>query len=190
MSARVHECSCSLVHQNRKRVLHKSRELRDQLHRHFDLSNTPVWIAIQNRGEFDEDQYWIGKALGIKKVHTDRGTIGRNRYDPGDVEFAVRWYDRDVCGGDERRIFRVENHGVEGDSFNSTELRAINIPMQKVSLVGEVPLDVVALRLPTRAATRKHPHVRSALHEQRADPPQLLWEILPGDERCILDWCI
>ena len=28
------------------------------------------------------------------------------RYDKGDVEFEVQWYDRDISGGEERRIFK------------------------------------------------------------------------------------
>ena len=34
-----------------------SRNLRDRLKAHFDLSEKPVWVAVQNRGEDDVDQY-------------------------------------------------------------------------------------------------------------------------------------
>ena len=34
------------------------------------------------------------------------GSAGRVRYDKGDVEFEVQWYDRDISGGEERRIFK------------------------------------------------------------------------------------
>lgn len=153
------------------------------------MSNAPVWVAIQNRGELDQDQYWVGKALRVEKVHTERGNNGRNRFDPGDVEFAVQWYERDISGGDERRIFRQGVVKEPADTFNSTELRAIHVSLQLVPPVGCVPLDVVALRLPRRAASRGHPHIRTSLHAQHAEPPHLRWEVLSGDERLILDWC-
>eukprot|EP00327_Prymnesium_parvum_P000927 CAMPEP_0182838076 /NCGR_PEP_ID=MMETSP0006_2-20121128/23096_1 /TAXON_ID=97485 /ORGANISM="Prymnesium parvum, Strain Texoma1" /LENGTH=208 /DNA_ID=CAMNT_0024967047 /DNA_START=353 /DNA_END=979 /DNA_ORIENTATION=- len=179
------------IQERRKRVLSKSRDLRDQLCKHFQVSNAPIWIAVQNRAEQDdEDQYWVGKALRVEKVHTERGTVGRNRYDAGDVEFAVQWYERDISGGDERRIFTQGMIKEKADTFNSTELRAIHVPMQLIPPVGGVPLDVVALRLPRRAASRCHPHVRTALHAQHAEPPNTRWEILSGDERHVLDWCV
>ena len=65
----------------------------------------------------DPDQYWIGKALAHHKTHTEAGG-GRVRFAPGDVEFAVEWYQRDISGGDQRRIFkqwaRDEEAGDEG----------------------------------------------------------------------------
>ena len=62
-------------------------------------------MAVQNRGENDPDQYWIGRATGIR-VHATAGSVGRIRYDKGDAEVTVEWFERDVSGGDERRIFR------------------------------------------------------------------------------------
>ena len=90
----------------------------------------------------DADQYWVGRALRVVKVYTEpgsvAGTVGRARYDAGDCEIAVQWFQRDVSGGSERRTFKVwaadEEAGdagpVDGETytFNSTELRLINTP--------------------------------------------------------------
>lgn len=40
----------------RQRALHKARELTKQLQAHFQRSNQPIWVAVQNRGEDDVDQ--------------------------------------------------------------------------------------------------------------------------------------
>ena len=85
------------------------------------------------------------------------------RYDKGDAEIAVTWFQRDVSGGDERLTFKAwaadEGMGdagpVEGKTytFNSTELRliynqeagpnAIQLDMRLLPPVGAVPLNVV-----------------------------------------------
>ena len=65
------------------------------------------------------------------------GTAGRVRYDVGDFEIPVEWFQRDtISGGDERRTFKawVTNEAtndvgpVAGQTytFNSTELRLIS----------------------------------------------------------------
>mmetsp|Transcript_27876 Transcript_27876/g.63984 ORF Transcript_27876/g.63984 Transcript_27876/m.63984 type:complete len:155 (-) Transcript_27876:624-1088(-) len=133
--------------------------------------------------------YWVEKAVRVHKVHMERGTVGRTRFDAGDVEFLVHWYERDISGGDERRIFRARPNAMsENHTFNSTELRAINIRMQELPMIGGATLDVVQRRQPPRRAAANN-HVRMCMHEVRADPPELLWEIPAGDERLILDWC-
>lgn len=40
----------------RQRALQKARALSKQLQAHFSRSNEPVWVAVQNRGEYDDDQ--------------------------------------------------------------------------------------------------------------------------------------
>lgn len=40
----------------RQRALNKAHNLTKQLQAHFQRSNEPVWVAVQNRGENDEDQ--------------------------------------------------------------------------------------------------------------------------------------
>ena len=72
------------VAHERTRTRNKAKELRDQLVQHFERSNQPVWVAVQNRGEHDLDQYWIGHALGTK-LHDKPGSVGRVRYDKGHV---------------------------------------------------------------------------------------------------------
>ena len=47
----------------RVRALKHARDLGEHLERKFAQSNQSVWVAVQNRGEDDPDQYWIGKAL-------------------------------------------------------------------------------------------------------------------------------
>ena len=92
---------------------------------------------MQNRGEDELDQYWVGRALRVEKVYTEpgsvAGTTGRVRYDVGDCEIAVHWFQRDVSGGSERRTFKLwaadeeaaDAGPVDGETytFNSTELR-------------------------------------------------------------------
>lgn len=123
----------------------------------------------------DADQYWVGRALRVVKVYTEpgsvAGTAGRARYDAGDCEIAVQWFQRDVSGGSERRTFKVwaadEEAGdagpVDGETytFNSTELRLINTPsasagaiqleMRPLPPVGGAPLNIVQ-----RASARWH----------------------------------
>ena len=60
-------------------------------------------------------------------------------YDAGDVEVVVEWFQRDISGGEERRIFKAweadeeaGDAGPETDriyTFNSTELRMLNVEM-------------------------------------------------------------
>ena len=188
------------VANERQRTRNMAKELRDQLARHFARSNQPVWVAVQNRGEDDPDQYWLGRALRIEKVHEKAGTVGRVRYDAGDAEIAVEWFQRDISGGDERRIFRAWEADVEaGDSgpaegavytFNSTELRMINVEMSLVGLVGGVPLAEV--RPARRVAQRAREMIRGIVCRKQpvpALPPARLWEISTGSERRILDLC-
>lgn len=194
------------IAERRRRQLQKSRELRDQLQHKFQHSNSPVWVAVANRGVEDPDQYWIGQALRVEKVHSTPCMVGRTRYDAGDVEFAVAWFQRDVSGGEERRVFRrwvggMDDSGSGADgfqegsihTFNSTELRAINVTMQMVPPVGATLLDVVQRSRPQRgAAVRGNQNRRTMMnvvHEQRADPPELLWEIPEAEENAILTWC-
>ena len=48
-----------------------------------------VEVAVQNRAELDEDEYWVGTALCVVKEHDSSGTVGRVRFDPGDLEIEV-----------------------------------------------------------------------------------------------------
>ena len=55
------------------------------------------------------------------------------------MEIGVEWYERDISGGEERRIFRARMADDDAPlmagtvySFNSTELRMINVEMQLV----------------------------------------------------------
>ena len=65
-----------------------AKGLRDQLSRHFEQSNEPMWVAVQNRGEHDPDQYWVGRALRMQAPFTQSGYVEgvdrRERYDVGD----------------------------------------------------------------------------------------------------------
>ena len=188
------------VANERTRTREKAKELREQLKRHYERSNQPVWVGVQNRGEDDPDQYWVGRALRIEKTHTVAGRIGRVSYDAGDAEIAVEWFQRDVSGGEERRVFKAweadEEAGDRGPeegkvyTFNSTELRMLNVEMVLVPPVGGVPLATVR---PGRGAAQK---AREAIRgivcrrqEVTALPPTQLWEITAGSERLILDWC-
>ena len=196
----------------RVRTRNKARELRDQLKQHFARSNQAIWIAVQNRGEQDPDQYWIGRALRIVEEYTTGGYVEgvdrRERYDVGDLEIAVEWFERPISGGDERRTFKLWTADEEAANagpaaghvytFNSTELRAIgdNIEMTWLPPVGGVPLNIVRRGEPRAAAGTARQNWQGALpgmvrqvQEQRADPPEQLWEILAGSERLILDWC-
>ena len=124
------------------------------------------------------------------------------------MRIAVEWFQRDISGGDERRIFKswaadeaTEDAGPEAGrvySFNSTELRLINVQMQPVLPVGGVPLNVVQPgRRSARAAAKAASAAAAAclrgltrrVTQQRADPPEQLWEIPVADEGKILSKC-
>ena len=82
-------------------------------------------------------------------------------------------------------------------TFNSTELRRIKVEMQPVLPVGGVPLNVVqpGRRVPRACATAAAAAWQGMrgmvkrVTQQRADPPEQLWEIPAGAERQILDSC-
>ena len=84
----------------------------------------------------------------------------------------------------------------EGTSytFNSVELRAINVKMQPVLPLGGTPLETVAhVARPKRSAAKKATEfVRNILftaRQQIAQPPEQLWEIPTGEESAILLHC-
>ena len=84
------------------------------------------------------------------------------------------------------------------DTFNSTELRMINVEMQPVLPVGGPPLDVVRREVrPAREAARQGDLRRQnaqgiafCVHAQRAEPPSQLWEIPEGNESRVLLHCV
>lgn len=171
-----------------------------------------VWVAVQNRGEDDSDQYWIGRAVGIVREHTQGGTIlgtgGRVRYDVGDLEVEVLWYERDVSGGDERRTF-IARSDIQTDdeeappdrvkyTFNSSELRLIKVNMRPVEPLPGPQLQTIATRLARvrqqveRLGQYAPTHISGvvrAVHTQRATPPMQLWTIDSCDENLILGYC-
>ena len=121
--------------------MHGRARLRDQLKKHFAQSNSRVWVAAQNRffdSNDEPDHYYVGRATGVKEWE-ENGTNGRviHVYDAGDLEIDVEWFCRDISGGDERRVFKkwIGEPG-KNYSFNSTELRAINLEMQFLAPVG------------------------------------------------------
>lgn len=202
----------------RKKAQTYARQLAGQLSRALQQSPR-VLVAVQNRAEDDEDQYWLGWATRAREVHTSGGTVPgtRIRYDPGDFEIEVEWLQRDVSGGDERRTFRLwradpgdEAAGVAADpgpaagvtyTFNSTELRSVGCGADGLSLtavppVGGAPLGVVA-RVRRAAACAADvarraallPGVAQAVHEVVAPQPQDLWTISSADENRILENC-
>ena len=140
------------------------------------------------------------------------------RYDVGDCEIAVEWFERDVSGGDERRTFRAwtadKNANEVGPSaghtytFNSTELRLISNPnaaagaavqleMQVLPPVGGVALNlvqqgVVRSSARTTRSQSARPNYRNVVYRKtttRARDPEQLWEITTGSERVVLDNC-
>ena len=132
-------------------------------------------------------------------MYDQAGAVGRVRYDKGDCEIAVQWFQRDVSGGDERRIFKLWAADEEASdpgpankvyTFNSTQLRAINIEMRLLQPVGGVPLQQVR---PSRAATQvaltKIRNIICRKQQLCATPPAQLWEISAGSEGLILTRC-
>ena len=81
--------AAGLANSRRKAQTH-ARALASQLLRTL-AQNARVLVAVQNRGEDDEDQYWLGWATRVAKTHTTSGTVlgTRTRYDPGDLEIEV-----------------------------------------------------------------------------------------------------
>ena len=53
---RIGRTDASGISNAKQRSLNKARELTSQLRSHFERSNQPVWVAVQNRGENDADQ--------------------------------------------------------------------------------------------------------------------------------------
>ena len=176
----------------------------------FEQSNAAVWVGVENRGEDDGDQYWIGKATKVVQVYDKAGKVGRVSYGIGDVEVAVQWYHRDpAAGGEERRVFKLWTRNdaardpgpVPGKvyTFNSTELRAIGDDIEMRPLgVGGAPLDVVqreARAVPVRAAAQRADEARRVnglvyrAQAQRAPPPEQLLELSSGSEGLILNRC-
>ena len=89
-------------------------------------------------------------------------------------------------------------------TFNSVELRlictptasqgAIQLEMRPLPPVGNGPLKTIqhGQRGSARLAQVVRPNYRNVLyqaHEQRADPPEQLYEITTGSERAVLDNC-
>ena len=66
----VDRCDPAGIANGRKAALTYARGLTYQLERKFAQSNQPVWVAVQNRGEDDPDQYWIGKAVKNEAVYS------------------------------------------------------------------------------------------------------------------------
>ena len=68
-----------------------ARKLAKQLETALSRPNARVRVAVQNRGEDDEDQYWLGYATHIVQTHTSLGYVPgtRTRYDSGDLEIEV-----------------------------------------------------------------------------------------------------
>lgn len=91
-----HERSCArtdaagLANSRMKAQTH-ARQLAGQLERALK-TNARVLVAVQNRGEDDEDRYWLGWATKVVKTHTESGTVpgSRTRYDKNDLEIEVR----------------------------------------------------------------------------------------------------
>lgn len=197
------ERSCARTDANglanaRKKAQGHARKLAAQLQ--AALATAPrVLVAVQNRGEDDEDQYWLGWAMRVAKTHTSSGTVPgtRTRYDAGDLEIEVEWMQRDVSGGDERRTFcnkwektlapdgEVVDPGPELGktyTFNSTELRAVGLELTPVAPVGGAPLGVVARmrRMAAVACDTARNHSESPSTVDRG----------PNLCRCILTWAL
>ena len=111
-----------------------------------------------------------------------------------------------MSGGDERRVFGAWKRIVDADgkvvdagpiegkkyTFNSTELRMINVEMQYIPPVGGVALDVVRRGAPrgaAQAARQNWQGIGKRVQTQRADPPEQLWEIPAGNESLVLYRC-
>ena len=77
---------------SRKKAQTHARKLAEQLEAALKTS-TRVLVAVQNRGEDDEDQYFLGWAKRVVTRHKESGTVPgtRTRFDPGDLEIEVEW---------------------------------------------------------------------------------------------------
>ena len=86
------------VANSRKKAQTHARKLAAQLQRSLATS-ARVLVAVQNRGEEDLDQYWLGWATRVQQPHESEGTVPgtRTRYDAGDFEIEIDpWLQRDV----------------------------------------------------------------------------------------------
>jgi len=114
----------------RKEAQDKGRKLAKKL--------TPgMFVAVQDReNQGHDDPYCIGITVAadrsggcIVKEMQGRETIDKTRYDPGDCAIAVVWLER-LAEDPERRTFELVE-GTKPSLFNSTELRCIDIQMEK-----------------------------------------------------------
>lgn len=110
------------------------------------------------------------------------------------MEIEIEWFDRHISGGEDRRIFKRERHrsedGVEiTHTFNSKELRAVDVKMQLVPPIGGVRNESRPRRQSADAAAHSWRNILYAAHRQHAPHMDQLWEISEGEESYILDHC-
>ena len=63
------------VGNTKARTRQVSRNLRDQLKALFEKSDRAIWVAVQNRGKEDPDQYWVGRATAVGEPFKEGGSV-------------------------------------------------------------------------------------------------------------------
>ena len=98
-----------------------------------------TWVAVEAAMDA-KDPYWVGQVLDVGdgspvvKRAGGRETINKTAFSEGDMAIAVQWFHRDD-GDSERRTFIVDpphSDPLQVDVFNSSELRCIDLVMEKV----------------------------------------------------------
>jgi hypothetical protein len=98
-----------------------------------------MWVAVEAAMDA-KDPYWVGQVLDagdgspVVKRAGGRETINKTAFSEGDLAIAVQWFHRDD-GDSERRTFIVDpphSDPLQVDVFNSSELRCIDLIMEKV----------------------------------------------------------
>jgi hypothetical protein len=199
----VQRSDASGIANARARARVTAKRCAEQLQRALTASpNEPVWVAVQNRGEVDDDQYWIGRATSIMQTFKESGSVsgtgGRVRYDAGDMQIAVQWVDRTDVDS-ERRTFELWEppRGAEAPatfSFNSSELRKVKVEMVSVPPVRAAMRVVarerrVAATVADASRRANAAVVRRAVHATIAPLPAARWIIPVAEENIILDRC-
>jgi hypothetical protein len=149
-----------------------------------------VEVAVQNRAEGDLDEYWVGTATKVLKVHDKAGSVGRVRFDVSDMEVQVVWKQRDAADP-ERRTF-VDWKDAKPDevyTINSTELRRV-----AVELVPELPTipDLGTVRRSTRQAqvgNKAKASISKQVKKVKALPKGQKWVTPSSEENVILGNC-
>jgi hypothetical protein len=132
-------------------------------------------VAVQNRGEMNGDNYWVGIALDVGdgtcvvRECTERSEwIQGTELTRGDYAVAVQWLTRDDADSERLTFLDPDTPPAQQEVFNSTELRCIDLNLVEKKSVA-----------PAGARTRSG----------RVAPREIRYVLRGDEENVILDAC-